>query len=404
VHTRTQQPLNIGIVTTWFERGAAYVSKAYLETLSVKHNMFIYARGGERYAKDNPDWDRDFVTWGKRCRFGVPQFIVWSDFREWVLGNNLDIVIFNEQQSWDVVLRSLELEILIGAYVDYYTPKTVPFFWLYDFLLCNTQRHYSVFKDHPQVFYIPWGTNCSLFSGNPGRTNENSVAFFHSSGRNCYRKGTDLLVEAFQNLHGNARLIIHSERLSEYPEIVAAINQDPRIEAIEETVGGSGLYNLGDVYVYPSRLDGIGLTIAEAMSSGLPVITTDNPPMNEFVKHGQNGRLVPVQSFERRSDDYYWDESICSVVGLADAMQFYVDNMRNLRGYKLNAREFALENLDWSKNSADLPDIVGGLTQIAKPKRLVSETAKYEYSRYPYLIMSAARRKTQRLLNNLFIS
>lgn len=39
--------MNIGLVTTWFERGAAYVSKAYLNSLKTDNNVFIYARGGE---------------------------------------------------------------------------------------------------------------------------------------------------------------------------------------------------------------------------------------------------------------------------------------------------------------------------------------------------------------------
>ena len=32
---------------------------------------------------------------------------------------------------------------------------------------------------------------------------------------------------------------------------------------------------MGDVFVYPSRLEGIGLCVPEALACGLPVITTD---------------------------------------------------------------------------------------------------------------------------------
>ena len=59
--------MNVGIVTTWFERGAAYVSRQYLEALRSDSNnsVYIYARGGESYARNQSEWDRDFVTWGK---------------------------------------------------------------------------------------------------------------------------------------------------------------------------------------------------------------------------------------------------------------------------------------------------------------------------------------------------
>ena len=58
--------MNIGIVTVWFERGAAYVSRQFEEILAEKHRVFIYARGGEMYAKGDPNWDHANVTWGKR--------------------------------------------------------------------------------------------------------------------------------------------------------------------------------------------------------------------------------------------------------------------------------------------------------------------------------------------------
>ena len=63
------------------------------------------------------------------------------------------------------------------------------------------------------------------------------------------------------------------------------------LKIYEKTLPAPGLYHLGDVYVYPSRLDGVGLTVGEALACGLPVITTENGPMDEFVEDGFNGRL-----------------------------------------------------------------------------------------------------------------
>ncbi|MCH7726401.1 MAG: glycosyltransferase, partial [Planctomycetes bacterium] len=41
------------------------------------------------------------------------------------------------------------------------------------------------------------------------------------------------------------------------------------------------LYQDGDVLLFPARFNGIGLEQLEAMASGMPVIATDAPPMNE---------------------------------------------------------------------------------------------------------------------------
>ena len=128
------------------------------------------------------------------------------------------------------------------------------------------------------------------------------VRFFHSAGMGGVelRKGTDILVRAFQQVTGNAQLIIHSQvGLDRYASVASLIHNDPRIEFIEATVGAPGLYHLGDVYVYPSRLEGIGLTIAEALACGLPVITTDCAPMNEFVQKDFNGKLVSIERYEQ---------------------------------------------------------------------------------------------------------
>lgn len=56
--------MNIGFVSTWFERGAAYVTKAYLDLLKENNNVYVYARGGESFAKNDKNWDKPYVTWG----------------------------------------------------------------------------------------------------------------------------------------------------------------------------------------------------------------------------------------------------------------------------------------------------------------------------------------------------
>ena len=154
--------MNIGIVTTWFERGAAYVSRAYVDALKFDHDVFIFARGGEFYAKGDPAWDKDYVTWGNRFKDSWSR-IDWRQFKKWIIDNNIEIVIFNEQQDWEVVVDCRYLGVKTVAYIDYYTRKTVPFFDLYDAVICHTKRHHTVFKNHKQEIYIPWGTNISLY-------------------------------------------------------------------------------------------------------------------------------------------------------------------------------------------------------------------------------------------------
>ena len=51
-----------------------------------------------------------------------------------------------------------------------------------------------------------------------------------------------------------------------------------------------------DVLVFPSLFEGFGLVILEAMSRGLPVITTAHTAGPDLIEDGHDGFLVPIRS------------------------------------------------------------------------------------------------------------
>lgn len=376
--------MKIGIVTTWFERGAAYVSRQYKNSLESSHEVYIYARGGERYAIGDKDWDSDKVTWGKGTDIPIATAVDLADFQRWIERCELDVVFFNEQHWWEPVLLCNKLGVISGAYIDYYTEETIPLFGCYDFLICNTKRHYSVFDWHPSCFYIPWGTDTSLFVPHthepvvPGM-----VTFFHSGGVSPDRKGTDILLDSFTQLRGPCQLIIHAQRqLKEYfPQLRTMIEQlegAGKLICYEETVAAPGLYTLGDVYVYPSKLDGIGLTIAEALASGLPVITSDYPPMNEFV-NDFIGKKIAISKVYARADGYYWPQCLVDSESLTCCMQSYIDNIHEIPKIKILAREYAEQYLNWGQNSQSLSDIFRNVTKRPKEKAILYEEMAWDF-------------------------
>jgi 1,2-diacylglycerol 3-alpha-glucosyltransferase len=365
--------MNIGIVTTWHEGGAGYVSRAYRDVLQAQGSKVqIYARGGRYDPVGDPVWDLPEVAFGKRYtppRFSkfTDQYIDMVHFENWVEEKSIHILIFNEELDFVTIDKVKKLGCVAGLYVDYYTRANFKRFEVYDFLLCNTKRHYSVFCDFPCAFYIPWGTDTNLFKPRPQAATERDAAsvFFHSAGYGGTknRKGTDILLKAFQKVRGNARLIIHSQvPLGKFGDASADIvRSDPRIDYIEKTVPAPGLYHLGDAFVYPSRLEGIGLCVPEALACGMPVITTDNAPMNEFVEDGVNGFLVRVTETKTREDGYYWPEKIADIDDLAEKMQIYVDDKNLLESHKRQARESAVTRLDWAKNASGLAHMLEAL-------------------------------------------
>ena len=50
-------------------------------------------------------------------------------------------------------------------------------------------------------------------------------------------------------------------------------------------------FNLADVFVFPSAMEGFGLAVGEAMSSGLPVVASDRGSIPELLVDGEGGFL-----------------------------------------------------------------------------------------------------------------
>lgn len=353
--------MRVGLVTTWFERGAAYVSRQFRDLLAAEHEVRIFARGGEAYAVGDPRWDGPDVTWASRLASEIPTEISLPEFEDWLSTEKIEVVLFNEQWWWPAVLLARRRGVPTGAYIDYYTEQTVPFFAAYDFLICCTQRHLSAFDWHPAAKYLKWGTDLRTFS--PREARPDVLTFFHSAGVSPHRKGCDLVIRAFLEVQGACRLVIHSQRRlrEQFPELRTVIDQleaAGRLELHERTVPAPGLFHLGDVYVYPTRLEGIGLTIMEAAASGLPVIVTDAPPMSEFIRHDDNGRLVEVERLVSRPDGYYWPQAYASRPDLTIQMQWYVDHAAELPALRARAREVAVSEFDWSRAGPSLARIV----------------------------------------------
>jgi 1,2-diacylglycerol 3-alpha-glucosyltransferase len=190
--------MNIGIVSVWADCGAGYVSRAYAQVLEQWHSVDIYARGTYLSGRGDPFWDGPNVTWDS-SHYGSTR-LNWKQYCAWLKNNKIDLVLFNEQRWWQAVIGTRKMGIATAAYIDYYTAETVPLFKFYDGLICNTLRHFSVFKDHPKVHYIPWGTDIDLFVSGPRWAKpQEEVIFFHSAGLGGPndRKGTGVLLEAF---------------------------------------------------------------------------------------------------------------------------------------------------------------------------------------------------------------
>jgi glycosyltransferase involved in cell wall biosynthesis len=76
-------------------------------------------------------------------------------------------------------------------------------------------------------------------------------------------------------------------------ELAAAHGVDDRVTFLGHRTDVPELLAQADVFVLPSILEGLPVSIVEAMAAGTPVIATDIEGTNEIVRDGVTGLLVP---------------------------------------------------------------------------------------------------------------
>jgi glycosyltransferase involved in cell wall biosynthesis len=67
-----------------------------------------------------------------------------------------------------------------------------------------------------------------------------------------------------------------------YTQVDLATKPPVNVEVLRGPVDSAALYDRGDICVQPSRWEGIGLPLLECQSAGMPLITVDAAPMNEY--------------------------------------------------------------------------------------------------------------------------
>jgi starch synthase len=154
----------------------------------------------------------------------------------------------------------------------------------------------SVRSGTRKVVVLPYGTPAPV-------TNERMLTDRSSPLRLIYvgsltqRKGIAYLAEAVRVL-GRAvtltligRKVGQSDALDRFCAEHRWIESLPHAQILEE-IGRH------DVLIFPSLFEGFGLVIGEALSRGVPVITTPHTGGPDIVRDGQDGFMVPVRDAE----------------------------------------------------------------------------------------------------------
>lgn len=140
------------------------------------------------------------------------------------------------------------------------------------------------------------------------KKNEKIVLFI---GHLIPRKGVDILLESWKNVREefkNVHLILIGRGyggesleglVNDYKETDSKIHNIPYVPNKNDL---AKYYNISDVFALPTRLEGFGRTAAEAMSCGVPVVTTNAKGIKDVVLDGETGYQVNIDNVMQFSE------------------------------------------------------------------------------------------------------
>ncbi len=124
---------------------------------------------------------------------------------------------------------------------------------------------------------------------------------FITVGQFIYRKGFDILLKSFSKFQDDCGLyIVGGKPTEDYINIIEKYNiKNVHFIGFQNKEDLKKYYFASDVFVLPTREDIWGLVVNEAMSCGLPVVTTERCNAGlELIDNKINGFVVPVEDEE----------------------------------------------------------------------------------------------------------
>jgi glycosyltransferase involved in cell wall biosynthesis len=304
--------MRVGLVSKWFASGQAVVTRQIRSALDeLGHDTFVLAKQGkgprakaERVV--DPVWDQPGVT--ESAEADIPL----AEYEAWVADNSLDVVLTDQNDQFDEIaaLRSGGVR-TIGRFVwesfapEDAEPAKAAYDTIYSFTKAERERYATfgiespllTWGCHPELIeYAPDGSSASRpgpsgFSEGPGE------CWFYVPGSFMgKRKPFPEIVESFVRARGaHLRLLIRGQVDRKGGKLEQAAGGDERVVIeLEDRPTDEHLRQFAGCHVClsPSRWEGLGLPLYEAVAFGMPSITNDSPPMNEIVLDGVNGVCV----------------------------------------------------------------------------------------------------------------
>ena len=355
--------MRIGIVAYWFNRGQGVVARQLRSAFDeLGHETFVLARPTRAsnlrpaFVDREGVWDQPAVT--AASAYEVP----WAEYERWAEDNSPDVVFFDQNYQLDEIARLRRSGVrTVGRFVweayspEHVGPATDAMDVIYSLTRAERARYAGFGVESP---LIPWGCHPELLAVEAER-DPDLVRVFYPGGFMSARKPFEAVLRAFRATRDpRLRLIFKAQVPRGSRKVRRMARRDDRIEVVSEDLPTPEYHRLFagcDVCLAPSRWEGLGLHLYEATAFGMPIVTNDNPPMNELVTDGANGLLVRgLPAGEAKSGIPAFEPDVGE---LAAAIERLADD--DLRDELTRGALELRDRLRWDRTVSALGELVG---------------------------------------------
>lgn len=267
--------------------------------------------------------------------------------------------IWHEQPKSEWILSPFAKNVAIVPFETTLVPPSwVPRLNSFDAVFVPCEQNKQMMIDSGvtvPIEVIHWGVDTKKFFEIPRK--EDNVFTFGTMGALSIRKGTPILVEAFERAfptEKDVRLICKTSNRG-YP----FMTKDKRVEvqigpvSHEELMGD--FFTRTDCFVFPTLGEGFGLTPIEAMATGIPAIVTgwSGPVeyMNPEVGWTIDFDMDEAKAFSNMKDGVYkepcGDWAIPRIDNLVQLMQYAYQHQDEVKAKGKYAAQYVRENWTW---------------------------------------------------------
>jgi len=315
--------MNVLILATHFNTGGitSYVLGIAKGFVQKGHHVYVVTSGGDR-EKDLEGIGASHITLDIKTK---------SEVSLKIYRNIPRVVAIVKQHHIDIIHAQTRVTQVLAAFVSFFTkvpylltchgfftPKiarTIFPCWGKAVIAISEQVEEHLKEDlgcsAKKIFSVPHGLDINKEIWNETKKKEQRQGLGLNPGpivgivaRLSEVKGQDILIKAMKKVverSPNANLVLVGEgKWKERLEfLVKELDLERHVFFLPTTQRDENILPLFDIFVMPSRQEGLGLSVMEAQAQGLAVIASDVGGLPTLVEDGKTGLLVPKENVER---------------------------------------------------------------------------------------------------------